>query len=306
MVQLLNKRVRPTGVHSSDAALAIIDKGTNHTSCSLKKVFGKKSDPELQVDFAAEGEERIKAGLQNLYKMNCPNALPPTALFECRHAAFPWGELLINPCNGEKIDTGLENFLVSVHSSIDSNNSQDMEAAIYDRSGSRAAPFHLAKGRPVYVDHPPMFCPRIATCRRYTDEEYPALTQCANAELGHVSLVFSFPNISAPSIILFIYKSTRLAGSPPLLQKDDIGPFRTMELQKTLQRGVQVMSPIMNMTLRLLDLTLEKWRTSTTTAKETPSTTFSTARYLRISSSQPGTISPLVNPRLSPSMKTLL
>ncbi|THX18352.1 hypothetical protein D6D17_02306 [Aureobasidium pullulans] len=148
MVQLLNKRVRPTGVHSSDAALAIIDKDTNLTSCSLKKVFGKKSDPELQVDSAADGEERIKAGLQNLYKTNCPNALPPTALFECRHAAFPWGELLINPCNGDKIDTGLESFLVSVHSSIDSNNSQDMEAAIYDRSGSRAAPFHLAKGRP--------------------------------------------------------------------------------------------------------------------------------------------------------------
>lgn len=107
-----------------------------------------------------------------------------------------------------------------------------MEAAIYDRFGSRAAIFHLAKERPVYVNRAPMFCPGNATCRRYTDEEYPAPTEFANAEPGHASLVFSFPNISAPSIILSIYKSTRLACSSPLLQKDDIGPFRTMELQK--------------------------------------------------------------------------
>lgn len=86
-----------------------------------------------------------------------------------------------------------------------------MEAAICDRSGSRAATFHLAKERPVYVNRAPMFCPRNATCRRYTDEEYPAPTEFANAEPGHASLVFSFPNISALSIILSIYKSTRLA-----------------------------------------------------------------------------------------------
>jgi hypothetical protein len=107
-----------------------------------------------------------------------------------------------------------------------------MEAAIYDRSGSRAATFHHAKERPVYVNRAPMFCSKNAACRRYTDEEYPAPTEFANAEPGYASLVFSFPNISAPSIILSIYKSTKLAGSSPLLQKDDIGPFRTMELQK--------------------------------------------------------------------------
>lgn len=161
----------------------------------------------------AEGGERVKAGLQNLPKTSSHSALPPIALFERRHDAFHWGELLSNSCNNKDIDTGVNNFLVSVLSSIESNNSQDMEVTMYDRFRSRAATFHLGKGRPVYVDHPPMFCPRIATCRRYTDEEYPALTQCANSELGHVSLVFSFPNISPPSII---YKSTRLATRPSL------------------------------------------------------------------------------------------
>ncbi|CAD0046071.1 unnamed protein product, partial [Aureobasidium pullulans] len=236
---------------------------------------------------------------------------PPIALFERRHAAFPWGELLSNSCNGDKIDTGLNSFLVSVLSSIAGHNSPYTWKPRYMTGSALAPQSSISQKKDRYMS---IALPCSVQEMQHADDilmRNILPLQSSRMQSLDMPLLCSPFRTSLHLLLFFLYISRPdLHVRHRYFQKDDIGPFRTMELQKTLQRGVQVMSPILNMTLlpnpSKQDLTLEKWRTSTTTAKETPSTTFSTARYLRSSSSQPGTISPLVSPRLSPSMKTLL